>query len=72
MPLMIWATHVLQWQLQREANLGRRANLKKAVSEMCIRDRDYVEYCRNDIVDRYNITKVRKIVTGEMCIRDRA
>ena len=25
---------------------------------------DYVEYCRNDIVDRYNITKVRKIVTG--------
>ena len=28
MPLMIWATHVLQWRKQREANLRGGANLQ--------------------------------------------
>ena len=27
MPLMTWATHVLQWAVQREASLRRQANL---------------------------------------------
>ena len=29
MPLMIWATHVLQWREQREAKPRGLANLKK-------------------------------------------
>ena len=32
MPLMIWATHVLQWRKQREASLRGGANLKNNVS----------------------------------------
>ena len=31
MPLMIWATHVLQWRKQREANPRGWANLKNNV-----------------------------------------
>ena len=32
MPLMIWATHVLQWRKQREAKARAGANLKRAIS----------------------------------------
>ena len=32
MPLMAWATHVLQWPVQRAAKRWRGANLKKPVS----------------------------------------
>ena len=32
MPLMIWATHVLQWREQRDAKPRGQANLKKHVS----------------------------------------
>ncbi len=43
MPLMIWATHVLQWRKQREASLRGGANPKNNVSVRIVLQLDYMK-----------------------------